>query len=240
MSQTTSHRGTGEAAVIGPDWSKVSKDEMALYIGRLEDSLRMASETQADLRAEVEMARHSLHDIQKPGALNHFASRWDQINGILGAAGIEPDPDNWVNDVHTLVTERDQLRAEVERLRKHAIEYMDLSAVLENERDQLRAELERVRSCMKTTFWVSAYDDSGYGDDRSKEFSDEGEALSYAKSLGDSFMPSVSKRMSFALNASELIYSRAAPSQLKQPPIEPIPGTTAALAKLTIRGVGHE
>lgn len=208
MSQTTSHRGTGEAAVIGPDWSKVSKDEMALYIGRLEDSLRTSSATEAELRAEVEMARHSLHDIQKPGALNHFASRWDQINGILGAAGIEPDPDNWVNDVHTLVTER----------------------------DQLRAELERVRSCMKTTFWVSAYDDSGYGDDRSKEFSDKGEALSYAKSLGDSFMPSVSKRMSFALNASELIYSRAAPSQLKQPPIEPIPGTTAALAKLTIRG----
>ena len=187
------------SAVVAPDFGL----EHGVYI--------RPSAAEAELRVEVERLRQSLHDIQKPGALNHFASRWDQINRILEAAGIEPDPDNWVNDVQTLVTER----------------------------DQLRAELERVRSCMKTTFWVSAYDDSGYGDDRSKEFSDEGEALSYAKSLGDRFMPSVSKRMSFALNASELIYSRAAPSQLKQPPIEPIPGTTAALAKLTIRGGGH-
>ena len=106
MSQTTSHRGTGEAAVIGPDWSKVSKDEMALYIGRLEDSLRMASETQAELRAEVDeydKLRERMADI-----LTHT------VNALRG----NPDTDyvwSWHDMPEiaaALTNERDQLRAE--------------------------------------------------------------------------------------------------------------------------------
>lgn len=148
------------------------------------------SSAEAELRAEVERLRHSLHDIQKPGALNHFASRWDQINGILGAAGIEPDPDNWVNDVDTLVTERDQLRAELELVQtSRSAEGDRLDWLLQNLRGSVLRELVGEIGC------TSDVAECRSAIDRAAGFS-QSSALS----------------------------------------IEPIQGTTAAMANLTIRG----
>ena len=162
-------------------------DQAYALFGELLSSANKSSAAEAELRAEVEMARHSLHDIQKPGALNHFASRWDQINGILGAAGIEPDPDNWVNDVHTLVTERDQLRDENSALIEKCAQACEAEAV---EPDGTAAEEDRAYN-MAITHAAAAIR---------------------------------------ALKSNRATVSESPKS------IEPIPGTAAALAKLTIRG----
>ena len=224
MSQTTSHRGTGEAAVSlelpkpvafrvrtgiksygywtsdGSDFGYeklFTESQLLTYVAKcVDEDLKEHDQRTADqcphstpyrypcdqcndeaqesgngvtirpsaaeveLRAEVERLRQSLHDIQKPGALNHFASRWDQINRILEAAGIEPDPDNWVNDVQTLVTERDQLRAELERVQtSRSAEGDRLDWLLQNLRGSVLRELVGEIGCTSDVAeWRSAID----------------------------------------------------------------------------------
>lgn len=58
------------------------------------------------------------------------------------------------------------------------------------------------------TYFVNAYDDSGYGDNRSKDFKDRDEAIKYARSLDKRFSPSILKRitmdpMTFAVDWKE-------------------------------------
>ena len=45
------------------------------------------------------------------------------------------------------------------------------------------------------TFEVVAYDCAGYGDNRSRTFTDGAEAVRYAESLSDNFSPTVVKRI---------------------------------------------
>lgn len=49
---------------------------------------------------------------------------------------------------------------------------------------------------MTITYHVSAYDESGYGDDRSRDFSDGAEAVAYAETLEKRFSPIVVKTIS--------------------------------------------
>lgn len=52
------------------------------------------------------------------------------------------------------------------------------------------------RHDFKTTFHVIAYDESGYGDNRSRDFTDEAESLAYARNLEPRFHAIVSKTIS--------------------------------------------
>ena len=52
-----------------------------------------------------------------------------------------------------------------------------------------------IEPVLHVTYRVLAYDDSGYGDDRSREFSNGEEAVAYARSLEKRFEPIVSKQI---------------------------------------------
>lgn len=59
-----------------------------------------------------------------------------------------------------------------------------------------------------TRYSVIAYDDSGYGDNRSKDFFVEADAMIYAQALDDRFKPVIYKKIETRTNLSAKIWSR--------------------------------
>lgn len=52
---------------------------------------------------------------------------------------------------------------------------------------------EKIEPVLRVTYKVTAYDCAGYGDDRSRDFTNGNDAVEYAKSLDDNFWPIVTK-----------------------------------------------
>ena len=52
-----------------------------------------------------------------------------------------------------------------------------------------------IEPVLNIDYYVSAYDESGYGDNRSREFKDGNAAVEYAKSLDKRFSACVMKRI---------------------------------------------
>lgn len=52
---------------------------------------------------------------------------------------------------------------------------------------------EKIDPILNVLYKVTAYDCSGYGDDRSRDFKNGDDAIEYAKSLADNFSPIVTK-----------------------------------------------
>ena len=114
------------------------------------------------------------------------------------------DPHNW--SLWTDPTKHipgDMIKGQ-ERVRAPSLAKADAIIALRppSEREAVREIVEAVKELIdsgaRMIFRVSAYDESGYGDDRSKEFNGQEEALAYAASLDQSrFRPSTHTRLLF-------------------------------------------
>lgn len=107
-----------------------------------------------------------------------------------------------------LIAKCRELQAENERQQAALAEYATKNTHLMNDvvqmgmarddyYDQLAAAQERIKEledALVVEFEVIAYDDSGYGDNRSQRFAKAEEAIAYAQSLESRFHPSITKR----------------------------------------------
>lgn len=66
---------------------------------------------------------------------------------------------------------------------------------------------EAIEPVLRVTYEVIAYDCSGYGDNRSRSFTNGIEAVEYAEGLADNFQPMVIKRITMD-DINQTIYDR--------------------------------